>query len=203
MADIDSIARRPAAYLAETGVPALAAGLLFSILGGSDLAQQFLPATFVARESPKWLAICCCAAVLWGAKVARERLVFPRGGYVELPRRSLSAVVAIVMFALVGFAGVLALSGYHLPKPDGKLLVPGFAVLFAGISLASGLRQRSSLQICFGVYLLCLAPLLWWLPVSSVERNGALEVLAGVPLAAGGAIRLRSFVRANPPGDER
>ena len=118
---------------------------------------------------------------------------------VWLGRFAAGATGAIALVAFLSFVG---LSG-HLPRLDGRLLVPGFAVLFAGISLASGLRQRSLLQICFGVYLLCFAPLLWWLPVSGVERSGALEVLAGVPLATGGAIRLRSFVRANPPGDER
>jgi hypothetical protein len=91
----------------------------------------------------------------------------------------------------------LAPLGY-LPRLDQRLVVPGFAILFAAITLAYGWRDKSPLMISFGLYLLCLAPLLWWLPVSSVERGASLKVGAGAPLALGGAFILRRFLKANP-----
>jgi hypothetical protein len=200
MADIDKIAKRPGAYLFETGVPQLTGGLIFFFSGASDLVRRFLPKTFVAQEAPKWLSICCCVAALWGAKALKGRVVFTRGGYVELPRKwqrfglAAFAVFGIVLLFLAPF---LAQSG-HLPSLDGRLEDPGFAIVFAVVAVARGWREKSSLLTCFGVYLLCLAPLMWWLPVSSMEQGAVLEVGAGAPLAVGGAFILRRFLKANP-----
>ena len=76
MADADKIATRPRQYLDETGVPLLTGGVIFVLLGGSVLIQQALPSGFVAQESPKWIAICCVGAALWGEKRLKQRAVF-------------------------------------------------------------------------------------------------------------------------------
>jgi hypothetical protein len=200
MADVDDLARRPAAYLLETGIPQLTGGLIFFFLGGSDLVQRFLPKTLLASEGPRWLAICCATAVLWGAKTLKERVVFTRGGHVELRRGWWPFVVSGL--AVQGIVLVfLGLSG-RLPRLDGEMAYPGFAIVFAVIALASGWQLKSPLRTCFGAYLLGLAPLLWWLPVTNIERGAVLEVGAGAPLAVGGALILRRFLKANPRRSE-
>ena len=50
----------------------------------------------------------------------------------------------------------------------------------------------------FGIYVLCLAPLLWWLPVDNYERWAWSQVAVGIPIVIGGAIRFRRFRKANP-----
>jgi hypothetical protein len=188
MAYIDELAKRPAAYQFETGVPQLASGLTFFLLGASDL----LPATFGAQEALQWLAICGAVAALWGAKMLKERVVFPRGGYVGLLPRKWS----LSDFAAVAICVILIIST-HLASSE-RLQVPGFAIAFALIALVCGWRDKSSLMTCFGVYLLCLAPVLWLLPITHLQQDALLEVGAGAPLAVGGAFILRRFVKANP-----
>jgi hypothetical protein len=170
------------------------------LLGGSVLVQRFLPKTFVASEAPGWLAICCAAAALWGEKRLKERLVFTRGGHVELRRRWWPFVLSGLV--LQGIVIVFLVLPGHRPRLDGQLVWPGFAIVFAVIALASGWQLKSPLRAYFGAYLLCLAPLMWWLPVTSIERSAVLEVGAGAPLAVGGALILRRFLKANPRRSE-
>jgi len=191
MPDIDELARRPTAYQFETGVSQLTCGLIFSLLGVSDLLQRFLPERSVAQEAPKLLATCGVVAVLWGSKALKERVVLPRGGYAEvLPRKcsrlEIAAAATIMIFTV------------FLMKFEDRLLFPGFAVLFAVITLGYGWRNKSSLVVCFGVYLLCLAPVLWLLPITHLQQAALLEVGVGAPLAVGGAFILRRFLKANP-----
>jgi hypothetical protein len=179
-------------------VPQLTTGLIFFLLGGSDLIRRSLPQTSLVPEALQWLAICCCIAVIWGAKVLQERVVSTRGGYVELRRKWPQLTFALFGLVLVA---LLAPLGW-LPSLDSRLVVPGFAIAFAGTTLGYAWRDKSSLLICFGVYLLCLAPFLWWLPVGEIERGDSLQVGAGAPLAVGGAFILRRFLNANPRRSE-
>ena len=197
MPDIDRITRRPAEYLAETGVPLLAGGLVWLLLGCSILVQRILPNTFVVQEAPKWAAICCCVAVLWLAKVIKQRAVFPRGGYVEpRPYRRSRIFVWFMLFA-AGFWGLLTWPGY-LSLIESRFFWPAFAMAAGAIGLVSGWRQRTPAMMWFGIYVLCLAPLLWWLPVDNYERWAWSQVAVGIPIVIGGAIRFRRFLKANP-----
>jgi hypothetical protein len=123
-----------------------------------------------------------------------QKLVFPRGGYVELPasrRRYWSAVAASLAILAVGLI-------WRLRSFEMRFIWPAFAAVFAAVALASGLQEKIRPMVWFGVYLLCLAPLLWWIPGGNYERGSWLEVGVGLPVAVFGAIRLRSFLRANP-----
>jgi len=194
MADIRKIAGRPAEYLNETGMPMLSGGLIFFFLGGAVLLRSVLPSTHLAREGTQFLGIACCAMVLWLSKRFNERLVFPRGGYVELPtprRRYWSAIAASIAIVVVGLI-------WRLRSLEIRFIWPGFALVFAAIALAEGIQRKNRPAIWFGVYLLCLAPVLWWIPGGNYERGSWLEVAVGLPVAAFGAIRLRNFLKANP-----
>jgi hypothetical protein len=196
--NVDKITGRPSQYLADTGVPLLAGGLIFALLGSSVLIQQVLPKGFIAQETPRWIAICCAGAVLLGARAVKQRIVFPRGGYVQpLPHPALrfmrvasfAAVVAVAIFAMT-WPG-------RLPHAESRLIEPGFAMAFAIICMATGWQQKSRSIMGFGAYLVGLAPLLWILE-SGYERGSWFEVGVGAPLAVAGEIRLRSFLKANP-----
>ncbi|HEY1240771.1 MAG TPA: hypothetical protein VGF16_09455 [Bryobacteraceae bacterium] len=197
MADIDKLSRRPAEYLAETGVPLLAGGLVFLLLGCSILIQRILPRSFVAQEAPKWTAICCCVAALWLAKLIKQRAVFPRGGYVEpQPHRKTRILVWFAVFAVVISVPVAGLG--RLPFLESRFLWPAFAMAAAILGLVTGWRQGTPSMMWFGLYLICLAPLLWWLPVDNYERWAWAQIALGVPITIGGAIRLKRFLKAHP-----
>jgi hypothetical protein len=194
VSDMDRITRRPTEYLAETGVPLLAAGLVCFLMGGFVIVQYTVPKTFVAQEAPKWAAIACAVAVAWLARVVNQRAVFPRGGYVEghPPSRIwmwLTFVTAFFLFS-VPWPG-------HVALVESRLLWPAFAIAGTVICLVSGRRQRNPAMVWFGVYLAGLAPLLWWIREDNYERWGWLQLCVGIPVAIVGAIRLRRFLKTN------
>jgi hypothetical protein len=201
MPDIDKISSRPSEYLAQTGVPQLMSGVVFSLLGSVVLIRHWLPKEFLAQETPQWIAIAGAATVLLGAKTLRQRFVFPRGGYVEpLPRPEFR--FTLIAFFVVAAALTILASAWpgYLRSIQSRLIAPGFAVVGASICLLSGWKQKSAPLVWLGVYFLCLAPLLWWIPIpmNSYERMSCLEVGVGIPLAVAGAVRLRRFLKTNP-----
>jgi hypothetical protein len=200
MADLDQTARRPAQYLRETGTPQLMSGLVLLILGTSALIQTSL----VARKGFPWFLVvqyaglCFVGIVWWRLSALKQRIVFPRGGYVKArsPARTyLSAVlVGSASLAYFVFSRPRFRTGMETP-----LIWPMFMIVFAIISLYSGWRLRSALTMGFGVYLASLAPLLWLLPVkNNYARSGVFMIAFGALIAVRGALRLNRFVRSNP-----
>jgi hypothetical protein len=199
MPDIDNIASRPREYLAGTGVPGLVGGLIWFFLGSSVLIQQALPRGFMPQEIPGWIATCCCVTVLLGARALKRRIVFPRGGYVELRPRPAIRFIFVAFLALAILLTIFAIAWPgRLPAMDGRLIEPGFAIASAILCLAFGSQQKSTWGMLFGVYLVGLAALLWLMPAGSHEGMARLQVGMGAPVAVAGAIRLRRFLKANP-----
>jgi len=208
MADLEQIARRPAQYLSQTGMPQLTGGLIMLIGGSSVLIQ-----TLVMRIDrdyglvAQWTGIFCVLIVLWRLSILKRRMVFPRGGYVK--PRSRPPIYWLVMLVLIlGMPYWVMTHGRSefmigLKSP---LLWPAFAIVFAIISLDVGWREKSAPAKWFGVYLVCLAPLIWSLPVNNYVRGAALQVTVGAPLAILGSVRLSRFLKTNPmltdTGDE-
>jgi hypothetical protein len=201
MPDVDKLSKRPAEYLWETGVAPLSAGSGFVLLGTATLLQRILPQTDLAQQGIMWLAICFVVAMAWGTRSIKDRVVSPRGGYVEpahpkwLLWFALLSLLAPLVLVYVFFpdGGSLGLDPLH-----SRLLVPGFAVLFGAGSFYEGRKRKIPLLLAYGIYLMCLALLIWWLPLSPTERFGLLQSGAGGPLAVFGAMRLRAFLKANP-----
>jgi hypothetical protein len=199
MTDIDKIASRPSQYLAQTGVAQIVSGLIWFFLGASVLIQRVLPKGFSDPQIPVWIALGCAGATVLGARALQQRIVFPRGGYVQPRPRPAARSTFVVSIGLVVAFGIIAIVWPgRVPRIDSRFMAPGFALAFAIICLVSGRRQNSSSMMLFGAYLACLAPLLGWMPLNSYELMCCLEVGVGVPLAVAGAVRLRNFLRANP-----
>jgi hypothetical protein len=198
MADLDQIAARPAQYLSETGTPQLLGGLVFLILGSSALIQTLMVTPGYLTLVVQYAGLCLVGIVAWRLSALKQRMVFPRGGYVK-PRgrnRIYSSAILVVFAGLAYF--VFADAGFQAAA-ESPLVWPVFLIACAIISLDSGRRQKSRVFLWFGAYMACLAPLVWLLPVSNnYARGGALMVALGAPVAVLGALRLRRFVRLNP-----
>jgi hypothetical protein len=198
MPDIEKLTRRPAEYLTDTGIPQLMGGTVWFLLGSGVLIGQRLQAG-TGLLVLQWTSVCCAFAVILAARALKRRIVFPRGGYVELrPRPSFRFSFVITLSVAAGISVFAIARPRHLPSMDTHLMAPGFAIAFAAIFIVSGWKLRSRLLILFGVYLLAIAPLLERVPGGSYTGMSWLEVGIGIPLAVAGAIKLKQFLKANP-----
>ena len=200
MAKLDEVTQRPSSYLSETGVPWLASGLVFSLLGGSSLVQQILPLEY--KLIPGWVAISCAIVVFLGAWMLKRRVVFPRGGYVQPQDPELRTRDLIHMaLTLAGIGALFLILKAVTAASWFELSGTAFAICFAVIIAAAGRRMKRPKMYWFAVYVICLGSLLLWLrlPYTSLA---ALELGMGAPIAIIGAIRLRKFLEANPRIEE-
>ncbi len=157
MPDVEKLSKRPAEYLWETGVAPLASGTCFFLLGTADLLPRILPQTDLAQQGIKWLALCFVAAAFWGMRSIRDRVVSPRGGYVELepahPKWLLWLLLPALLVSLILVYALIPVgspSGRNFLDND-KLIAPGFAVLFGAMSLYEGRKRKMSLLLAYGI----------------------------------------------------
>ncbi|HEX2655804.1 MAG TPA: hypothetical protein VHN11_19435 [Xanthobacteraceae bacterium] len=212
MPDTSPLPDRPIGLQWATGLAPLWSGLGFFLLGTQDLLKRFLPPTSSVREGMGWAALCLVAIVfvavpIWGTRAIRARAFSLRSGYAQPKSRNwLLLPVLVVPMVLVTVVIAYAFTSHGRPPTpyalyNDRLVTPGFAVTFAVSSLYYGWKRRVPLLLAYAIYLTCLALLIWWLPLSPVERGGLLLSGAGGPLAVFGAIRLRAFLSADskPP----
>jgi hypothetical protein len=201
MADIDRMPERPRAYLAGSGVLPLTTGLVCLTYGVFALLQSRLmqtPEYRVYALVVQYVGIGCMLAVFWGITAIKRRMVFPRGGYVQLarPRGGFLAAAGVLVFGALAFL-VSLWPGARLSL-DSRLIAPTFASLFAVVCFSTTWKERRSGALAFGLYLLCLAFVLWWMRGNSYEGMAMLAVAVGLPMAITGALRLRRYLKANP-----
>jgi len=183
-------------YLSDTGVPGLASGLAFSLLGGSSLLQQVLPLEY--KLIPGWVAIGGAAVALLGGWALKHRLIFPRGGYVQPQDRELGTREWIYMALTLAGIGVLFLILKAVTTESwSELSGTVFAICFAVIIAGAGWTMKRPKMYWFAAYVLCLGALLFWLRLPYTSMS-ALQLGIGAPMAVIGAIRLRKFLKANP-----
>jgi hypothetical protein len=181
----------------------------FFLLGTSDLLKRFLPQTTLAQQGISWLAIALAAAAfattrIWRRRSIDARVISSSGGHMEVSSRNwLLLPMLLVPLVLVPLVVTYAFTSYgrqpaaYLVDSD-RLVMPGFAVVFAALSLYYGRKRKAPLLLVYGIYLIGLALLIWWLPLTPVERDGLLMSGTGGPLAVFGATRLRAFLAAEP-----
>lgn len=157
--------------------------------GATLLAQLVLPALVVA-------------AGLSGRRLirrAKERLVYPRAGFVSYPttrRRRwlpgvLGAVVAVLLTALVRRAPALEA---WVPALEGLVLGAGFVALarFTGVG-------RFHVQ---GLLAAIVGIVVSWLALPSAAGGAAFFGSCGLALLVAGGLAFRRFLRDAPPAEE-
>ena len=198
--DLDDIARRPERYWNIDGLPELMIGLLWVVWGGAWLVGQALPYDW--RRTTYWLVVPPTLAVAgmamaWATQRLKERVTFPRTGYVvwmEPDRRTRLRVGATVL----AVAGILAL--FILTKETQSIETSTPAVVTVILSLSfvvAGVRQRAPHFLALGGVAVALAIAIARLTTGWDSINW-LFVTLGAVCAAVGTIRLVLFVRAHP-----
>jgi LPXTG-motif cell wall-anchored protein len=201
--DLKALAERPARTMNEDGLTELVIGALWILIAGSLLAGTGLRPGPIRTTFwiviPVVFMIVAVYMTIWGLKRIRERITYPRTGYVNslTPR---SAWIGLVVVMLVG-AGILILgfagTGDRLmnliPAVGGLLIAAGFVVLAIR-------RKNLSLLILSGPALVVAIGI----PFLHVGENSFLWLWLwlGTASAATGAFRLRIFLRRHPRNRE-
>ncbi len=198
--DLKDIERRPLRHWNIDGLPELYMGLLWLVWGGLWIYGQSLLAGLARKIFWGVVPMLLVAATFlggWFLKKIKERITYPRAGYVQPGRQRQRAAWA----AIVGALAVVA--AFPMARSaDLRALMPLLAS--AALSAVFALTARR-MQVPF---------FLWYAPVPLLLQAGyywirgsflSLEwmfVILGALCTVGGAIRLRRFLRANPkPAD--
>ena len=195
--DFAEIQRRPLKYWNADGLPELMMGLLWMIWGAAWLVGEALPRGPVWNIywtlTPALLALSGMASV-WATKKLKERITFPRGGYVDWKepsrtRRVMAGATAIVAAAVI----VVLITGARehgtervVPMVMGVLLSLGF--------LVASVTQRAPHMLALAGVALMLGLSFGALNLGWQSTNWMLLALGTVSLLVG-AMRLSLFLK--------
>jgi hypothetical protein len=195
--DIDDVTLSAQRHWMEDGLSEIMLGLLFIILGGGLLAKLVLPRWLTLDLLIPALTIVGVFGLTRGSKKLKERITFPRSGYVALPEPTRRRrIFTFVTVAVLAAAFSLVLSAHIV-------VVPVFAAVFAAIFLWGGVQYKQASMLWEAFLTLLFAVVSTWF----TNLNGAAGVLAlmvmiGASMAIIGAFRLRGFLKANPTRQE-
>lgn len=195
--DIHEVTRRAQQHWAEDGLSEIMVGLLFIVMGGGLLVKLALPRWLTLDLLSSALTAAGALGLSWGFKKLRERITFPRSGYVAFPEPSrMRWVFLFAMFGVVAVATALGLATHYLT-------IPVVAAVFAACFLWGGLRyQQTSLLWEAFLTLLFAACSIWFTNLSGATGVLTLMVMIGTSMAIIGAFRLRRFLKAHPRPQE-
>jgi hypothetical protein len=195
--DIDQVTLSAQRHWMEDGLSEIMVGLLFVMMGGGLLVRVALPRWLTLDLLTSALTAAGALGLSWGFKRLKQRITFPRSGYVALPEPTrMRTLFMFVMFGLGGGASALVLSAH-------SVVVPAFAAIFAAIFLWSGIQYKQASMLWEALLTLIFAVVsTWFTSLSGVAGVLALMVMIGSSMAMFGAFRLRGFLKTNPRPEE-
>jgi peptidoglycan/LPS O-acetylase OafA/YrhL len=198
--NLDDLARRPVRYWNVDGLPDLMMGLLWIVWGGAWLIGQRIPQD--SSWNLYWLVVppalaASGFAISWATRRLKERLTFPRTGYVEVKEPSRAARVSA---AAVAITAALALAVMVLTsdmRQVEQMATPVLSVILGLSFVVVSLKQRAPHYLAFAGVAVALG-----LSLSAIE--GGWESMnwmflgLGVACALVGGLRLTLFLRQHP-----
>lgn len=197
--------QRPQRYWNADGIPELVMGLVWMLWGAAMLVGEALPAG--RGQQGYWMVMPAILvlsgfAANWLTKRLKERLTYPRAGFVTYrdPGRSarlLSAAVAILAAATLAFLIVTGRQGGLE-----RTAAPAIGLILSLAFLVAALRQRAPHYLALAGVALMLGLAFGALRLGWDAINWML-VFLGAAAAVLGVWRLARFLRRNPPAMER
>ena len=199
--NLDEVARRPQRYWNADGLPELTMGALWVVWGVALVLPALLPHGAWLRYY--WTAvpavlICGGVAANWVTKKLKERLTYPRAGYVEFPEPGVLMRIVPALLAMVVASGVVMVLMKAKTQALQDLTAPGCAVLIAAASLFAAVRWRLPHYLILSAASLLAAIVIARAGLSTEPGLIGLFLFLGVISMVLGAVRLRRFLRANP-----
>jgi hypothetical protein len=154
--NVDDVTLRAQRYWMEDGLVEITIGLLFVLLAGGILTAG--------------LSVLGAVGLFWGLKKAKERITFPRCGYVALPQQTGKYRTALWMFAMFAVTGVT----FSLLTYAPRMAVPASALIFAMALIGPGLQVRVPRMVWEGILILLTGAFLYWF----TDWNGSRGLMA-------------------------
>jgi hypothetical protein len=198
--NLRDLERRPVRYWNIDGLPELVMGGLWMLWGSAWLVGQALPRgqtrNLFWMFTPAILALTGVAATRM-VKSLKARITFPRAGYVEWkePTRGHRLMVAAIAVVTAGMLTVVIARSRAEGIPGAT--APALGVILSLAFLVSSLRQRAPHLLALAGVALALGLAFSALEIGWEAANW-LFITLGAATAGMGAVRLRSFLAANP-----
>jgi hypothetical protein len=198
--NLDDLARRPVRYWNVDGLPELMLGLLWIVWGGAWLIGQRIP--HGAAWNLYWLVVPPVLAaggfvVHWATRRLKERLTFPRTGYVEWKEPGRSARLGAAAVA-IGAAVILAV--VVLTRDVSRVehvATPVLSVILSLSFVVASLKQRAPHYLALGGVAVALGLALGAMS-SGWESMNWMFLGLGAACAFVGGLRFAFFLRQHP-----
>ncbi len=195
---IEDAIRRPRRYWNADGIPEIAIGAFWLFWGALVLLPIAVPTLSRWRNLVSILGIVLAPWLIEVAvKKIKERITYPRTGYVKLTPPSLSMRLKLVVLAAVlGAAAMLVARFKHPFSGDWMAAVVGVLISLTLLQMAWRLRSirlalLSSIVAGAGIAAAVLR-------VAHDNSIILVFLAAGVVCSLDGALRMRSYVRSHP-----
>jgi hypothetical protein len=199
--DLKEIERKPRQYWNVDGLPDLMMGVLWIVWGMAFLLPDLLPPGGWLQYY--WMAVMPVLVVggvvaNWAIKKLKQRLTFPRTGYVDWPEPAPASKVLASLLAAAVAAGVVLLAIRSNAQPMKDLVAPGLALLVALGFLISALRLKLPHYFWMAAAALLLALIIARAHLDLSKGIICLFLSLGVLSTLMGIVRLQAYRRNNP-----
>lgn len=201
--DVKQVEKRVRRYWYEDGIAELSSGGLFIILGLYFSAQGFFGETslvsIILQVSLVLLLAGGIFGLRWLVNTLKERLTYPRTGYVEYRVNNRNdrkrRMMVVVLALIISMASIVLID--FIRGLDSMVLISGLLVGVIFIALrgkASGLKRFYLL----GGFSILLGIGLAFVGLSQAYSLGLFYGLLGIAIVISGGIVLRSYMNENP-----
>lgn len=195
--NLSELVNRPRMYDSEDGVGELTIGLMSMLMGSACLA---VPRPGYEAFVAMGIILCFGAGIGWVVKKLKERVTYPRGGYVALNvppvtirRRALAAVLT--------FAFVFGIEEFiHVFRPGFTFRVSGagLSAMYFGFYTFGGMKYQEPRMLWLAAFSAVLGVWVYARNYSVAYGLPFVTLWQGVALAIAGGIRLWRFIKAHP-----
>ena len=203
--DLKEIERRPKQYWNADGLPDLLFGFVWILWGIGFLLPELLPAG-KWRSYYSWVSLALLVvsgyAANWAIKKLKQRLTFPRTGYVEWRKPGTAARVAVMILAAAVAAGTALLASHGKEWGIADYAPPALALFFALGYLLAAIWHKLPHLLFSSALSLVLAGVIARTRMDLHQAWILFLLCLGVLSCLVGFIRLRIFMRRNQQQQE-
>lgn len=199
-AELRDLERRPQRYWNVDGIPELVMGLVWAVWGGALIYGESLPKG--GNSHWYWMVVPMVLVLSgvvsnWAVKKLKERLTYPRTGWVEMkePSRAVRLVAAGIAMVSAGALAAMIVTG----KVSGAehTVTPAIGLVLSLAFVIASIRQKAPHMLALAVVALVLGFSFGMLKLGWVSLSWMFLWL-GMAAAVIGGWRLRRYLAAHP-----